>query len=72
MKKSYKVKGMDCAACAAKMERRCAKAEGVKRLSLNFMSERLTIEAEDAAFQEAEAAVLALLRRFEPEWQVTA
>ena len=46
MKKSYKVIGVDCANCAAKMEGLISKLEGVNSCSMNFIMQKLTIDAE--------------------------
>ncbi len=49
MKKyKYKVSGLDCAACAAGVERKIAEQEGLHNVSLNFASETLTFEADDS------------------------
>ena len=49
MKKyKYKVSGLDCAACAAGVERKIAEQEGLHNVSLNFTSETLTFEADDS------------------------
>ena len=50
MKKVFKMKNVDCANCAAKMEKGICKIDGVESATLNFMSQRLTIEAEESAF----------------------
>lgn len=46
MKKTYKMSGVDCANCAAKMESEIAKIEGVNACSVNFVLQKLTIDAE--------------------------
>ena len=38
MKQSFRLKGLDCANCAAKLERALAKLEGVERASVNFLT----------------------------------
>ena len=43
MKKIYRLKDLDCANCAAKMERNICKIDGVHEASVNFMSQKLTI-----------------------------
>lgn len=52
MKKSFKLEELDCANCAAKMERAIQKIEGVKFVNISFMAQKLTIEADDALFDE--------------------
>ncbi len=51
MKKKFKVE-VDCANCAAKMEEAIRKVEGVQEVSVNFMTQKMTIEAEDEKFDE--------------------
>ena len=46
MKKHYRISGVDCANCAAKMEQQISKIEGVKSCSVNFLLQKLTIETE--------------------------
>ena len=47
MRKSYKISGLDCAHCAEKIESKIKKIEGVKDASVNFMLEKLIIEADE-------------------------
>ena len=60
MKKVYKMKDLDCANCAAKMERAISKIEGVEKASMNFLTQRLTLELAEGA---DEAAILAQCRQ---------
>jgi cation transport ATPase len=48
MKKRYKI-DVDCANCAAKMEVAAQQVEGVKNASINFMTQKLTVEFSDGA-----------------------
>ena len=52
MKKKFKLEELDCANCAAKMEDAISKIPGVESVSVNFMAEKLTIEAEEDKFEE--------------------
>ena len=45
MKKTYRVE-VDCANCAAKMEAALGKLEGVTRASVNYLTQKLTLETE--------------------------
>lgn len=51
MKKIFKLQDLDCANCAAKMEKSIAKIEGVQSVRVNFMTQKLTLEADDARFE---------------------
>ena len=52
MKKKFKMENLDCANCAAKMEAAILKIPGVNGASMNFMTQRLTLDADDARFGE--------------------
>ena len=47
MKVKFKIKGIDCANCAAELERAIQKIDGVTEESLSFMTEKLVMEIED-------------------------
>ena len=52
MKKRFKVEALDCANCAAKMETLIKKIPGVHDASMNFMMQKLTLDADDDRFEE--------------------
>jgi copper-(or silver)-translocating P-type ATPase len=41
--RTYKITGMTCAACAARVEKAAAKLDGVERASVNLATEKLTV-----------------------------
>ena len=45
MKKTYKIE-VDCANCAAKVEAAVGKLDGVNRVTVNFLTQKLTIETD--------------------------
>ena len=47
MKKTFKLIDLDCANCAAKMEAAIKKLDGVNDASVSFLSQKMTIDAED-------------------------
>lgn len=47
MKRNFRLVGLDCANCAAKMERKINAIEGVKEAVVNFMTTKLIIEVDD-------------------------
>lgn len=61
MEKVFKLNELDCANCAAKMERAIKKIKGVKNVSVNFMTQKAFIEANEEEFEriikEADTAV---------------
>ena len=52
MKKTYRLENLDCAACAAKMEAAISKLDGVESVSVNFIMQKLTLEAPDERFDD--------------------
>ena len=67
MKKVFKLKDLDCANCAAKMETAILKLDGVENASVNFMTQKLTLEAADDAFEQVLKDVQKTIRKVEPD-----
>lgn len=68
MKKVYNLSDLDCANCASKMESNISKIEGVKNISVNFMTQKLTIEIEeDKSMDEIMNEVKKVCHKVEPD-----
>ena len=68
MKKTYKLTDIDCANCAAKIERGVNKIAGVKQATLNFFALKLIIELEDGDDEQAVyEAALKEVKKVEPD-----
>lgn len=52
MKKKFKVVNLDCANCAAKMERAINKIDGVEEAVISFMTQKLTLVADEEHWDE--------------------
>ena len=52
MKKIYRLEDLDCANCAAKIEKDTAKLEGVKSAALNLLSQKMVIECDENVADE--------------------
>lgn len=70
MKKRFKLVDLDCANCAAKMEDAINKIEGVTEATVSFMTQKLTIDAEDARFDEIMKEVAAVCKKVEPDCKI--
>ena len=46
-KENFNIRGMSCAACAARIEKGLNKIEGIKQANVNFAVEKATVEYED-------------------------
>ena len=66
MKKTYRLEELDCAHCAAKIERAVAKLDGVTSASVNFMSGRMTVELPEASPAVLEE-IARTVRKVEPD-----
>ena len=67
MKKEIMVKDIDCANCAAKIERRIQKLDHVTSASLNFIGEILTIEADSEHMKQILAEAEEIIYDVEPD-----
>lgn len=70
MKKVFKLEDLDCANCAAKMEAAINKLEGVQKATVSFMTQKLTIEADDAVFDDVVKAAVKCVAKVEPDCRV--
>ena len=70
MKKKFKLQDLDCANCAAKMEEAIKKLPGVHSATVSFMTQKLTIDAEDAQFDEIMKQVAAACARVDPDCKI--
>lgn len=67
MKKKFDLTDLDCANCAAKMEDAINKIDGVTAATVSFIQQRLTIEADDARFEDIMDQVVKVCKKVEPD-----
>ena len=67
MKKVFRLEGLDCAHCAAKIEERVSKLEGVKSVVINFMTTKMTLESVDENIADIVEKVKKLINEVEPD-----
>ena len=67
MKKAYKIE-VDCAVCAAKVEEAIRKIDGVKDVRVNFMTQKMIIEADETRFEEIIKEALKVAKKIEPDF----
>lgn len=70
MKKTYRLDEIDCAACAAKLERSIGKISGVDYVSINFLTQKMILEAEDGIYDQVFEQVKKLIAKKEPDCKV--
>lgn len=66
MKKRFRCE-VDCANCAAKIEDAIRGIDGVQDVTLNFITQKLTIVADDDKFDEILKTAVAKARKIEPD-----
>lgn len=67
MKKTFKLEGLDCANCAAKIENAVKMLDGVSSATVNFMTTKMVIEGDDSKFDEIVKAATAIAQKIEPD-----
>ena len=67
MKKRFKLLNLDCANCAAKMEDAIRKLDGVHDATGSFMTQKLTLDADDARFEEILQQAVKACKKVEPD-----
>ena len=67
MKKSFRLVGLDCANCAAKMERDINKLTGVEKATVSFMTSKMTIEAADDIIDGICEKAVEIVNKYEPD-----
>lgn len=70
MKKTFKVNDLDCAHCAAKMEDAIKKIPGVNDAAMNFLAQKLMVDAEDSQFDAIMQEVVKVCKKVEPDCEI--
>ena len=70
MKKSFKIEDLDCAHCAAKIEDEIRKLDGVNSVSVNFLAQKLVLDADDAKFGAVLKEAVDVFAKIEPDSSV--
>ena len=66
----YLLEGLDCANCAAKMEAAIKKLDGVTDATVSFMTQKMTIEGDDARFDTIVKEAVKVCKKVEPDCEV--
>ena len=62
-KKTVKLQDFDCANCAAKIENAIRKLDGVTSINVNFMAQKMILEAPEDRFDAVLAEVKKLVKK---------
>lgn len=67
MKKKFNLIDLDCANCAAKMENAASKIEGVNSVNFSFMTQKMTLDADEKRFDEILNEIIRVCKKVEPD-----
>lgn len=71
MKKTYQLRNLDCANCAAKMERAIAQLPEVEEVSVSFLTQKMRLTISDAVnADDVMEKVVRLVAKVEPDCEV--
>ena len=70
MKKVFMIEDLDCAHCAAKIEDAIAKLDGVNSVTVSFLAQKLTIDADDDKFDEVFKQAVKIAKKVEPDCKI--
>ena len=70
MKKTFRMIDLDCANCASKMERAIQNIDGVTSATVSFMTQKLTLEADDARFDQIVKEAVKACKKVEPDCEI--
>ncbi|MGH1646706.1 heavy metal translocating P-type ATPase [Enterococcus gilvus] len=70
MEKVYRLDGLDCANCAAKIERSVQQIKGVEQAQVDFMSTKLTIVAPEKDIERVSEEAKEIVNKLEPDVEV--
>lgn len=70
MRKTFKLDELDCANCGAKMEEAIKKIDGVNDAKVTFMTQKLTVDADDERFEAIMDEAQAICKKIEPDCDI--
>lgn len=70
MKKTFRMIDLDCANCAAKMERAIQNIDGVTSATVSFMTQKLTLEADGDRFDQIVKEAVKSCKKVDPDCEI--
>lgn len=70
MKKIYRLEDLECAVCAGKMEQAISKIDGVQEVNVNFLTQKLTLVADDEKFESIVDEAVKICKKIEPDCRI--
>jgi copper chaperone CopZ len=70
MTKILRLKDLDCANCAAKMENCIKKIDAIKHVSVNFLTQKMVIDVPDEEYEAIMQQVIKVCKKIEPDCKI--
>ena len=70
MKKIIRVKNLECAHCAAKMEAGISKIEGVSSTSVSFINQKIILDFDESQKDRIFAEIVRICHKYEPDMEI--
>ena len=70
MKKTYILEDLDCAHCAALIEEKVGKLEGVTKSTVTLLTQKLVVEVEDDKAEGLLKEITKIVKKHEPDVEV--
>ena len=70
MQKKYSIE-VDCANCAAAVERKLSELEGVEKVSISFMAQKMIVDFAEGVDEKSKLReMLKVARKIEPDFEI--
>ncbi|MDL2218030.1 cation transporter [Christensenellaceae bacterium OttesenSCG-928-M15] len=66
MQKKFRLEGLDCANCAAKIEKEVKALDGVTDVTVNAMTAKMILDADDGKMEEIIKTAEIIIKKHEP------
>ena len=70
MKKVFKMEELDCAHCAQKMQDAIEKLPSVEKVTINFLTQKMTLEAPQEQMEEILLQAEKICKKIEPDCRI--
>lgn len=70
MRKAYKLTDLDCANCAAKMQNDIGKLDGVNKVTVAFMTQKMVLDADPDKIDSILDQAQNICHKYEPECMI--
>lgn len=70
MNKAFRFKNLDCADCAAKLERKLAAIDGINEIRVNFIFQKILVDFDESKKESVFSEMKRVIKGFEPDMVV--